>query len=57
MNTQTDSVQTLADHSAASDHYQDFSGLTPYVFIAIIATLLAVGLPTVLGVVAMTVRP
>ena len=57
MTTPTDTVQTLADHRDASDHYADFSGIAPFVFVGIIATLLAVGLPTVLGVVAMTVRP
>ena len=56
MTTPTDTVQTLADHRDASDHYADFSGLAPYVFIAIIATLLAVGLPLALGVVEMAVK-
>jgi len=56
MTTPTDTVQTLADHRDASDHYADFSGIAPFVFVGIIAALVAVGLPLALGVVAMAVK-
>ena len=57
MNTQTDTVTVVADHDKASNAYTDFSGLLPFALLCVIAAMLAVGLPVVLGVVAMTVRP